>query len=106
MTTCIETLSCIPSTNPMEVFHAFDVTYGTGFTTIVMALIIGVITVAIYMRTRSMAMLAVLGIYEIGVFSTILTSQLISSQYQIAVYIIGIAATTVFAIMILKLVKE
>ena len=51
MTTCIESLSCIPQTNPLEVFKAFDVTYGTGTTTIVMALILGVITMAIYTRT-------------------------------------------------------
>ena len=106
MTTCIESLSCIPQTNPLEVFKAFDVTYGTGTTTIIMALILGVITMAIYMRTKSLTMLTVLGIYELGIFTTILTSQYLSSQYQIAIYVIGIAATSVFALMCLRLVKE
>ena len=106
MTNCIESLSCVPQTNPLEVFKAFDVTYGTGTTTIIMALIVGAITMAIYMRTKSLAMLAVLGIYELGIFATIMTSQYLSSQYQIAIYVIGIAGTSAFALMCLRMVKE
>ena len=106
MGTCIEGLSCLPINNPLEVLKAFDITYGTGTTTIMMGLIVGAITMAIYLRTRSLAMLAVLGVYELGIFSTILTSQYLNSQYTIAIYVVGLAATSVFALMILRLVKE
>ena len=71
-----------------------------------MALIIGSIEMAIYMRTRSLAMIAVLGMYTVGAFGAIITNQYISSQYHIAVYVIALAATTVFTMAILKLVKE
>ena len=105
MVTCIEAGSC-PPTTPVEVFHIYDVTYGTGMTTMIMALIIGTITVAIYLRNRNLPMLAILGIYEIGIFSTILTSSYISSQYNIAEYVIGLAVTSAVVMMVLRLIKE
>lgn len=105
MTNCIESLGCFP-TNPLDVFNLYDVTYGSGTTIVIMALIVGTITMGIYMRTRSLAMLAVLGIYEIATFSAMLTSKYISSQYQTAEYVIVLAVASVFVVMILKLVKE
>ena len=95
----------MPAT-PVAVFNAYDVTYGAGMTTMVMALIIGTITVAIYLRNRNLPMLAILGIYEIGIFSTILTSSYISSQYNIAEYVIGLGVTTAVVMMVLRLIKE
>ena len=58
MTNCIESLSCLP-TNPTDVLNIFDVWFGTGMSLMVMALIIGIITVAIYVRNRSLPMLAI-----------------------------------------------
>lgn len=104
-TTCIESVSCLP-TNVMQVFQLYDIQFGSGTTLVIMALILGVIEMAIYMRTRSLAMLAVIGMYTIAAFSAIITNQYISSQYHIAIYVIAIAATSVFTIAILKLVKE
>ena len=79
---------------------------GFGMSVVFMALIIGVITLAIYVRQRSLPMLAILGTYEIAVFSSIVTSQYVSSQYQIAIYIIGIGLATAVMMMILRMVKE
>ncbi len=104
-TSCIESMSCWP-TNPLDVLGAFDTIYGAGTTLVVMALILGVIEMAIYMRTRSMAMLAVMGIYTIAAFGGMMTSPLISSQYHIAMYVIIIAVASVMVMMVLKLVKE
>lgn len=105
-TTCIESMTCIPSTSPIEVFHAFDVTYGSGMTLLAMALIIGTIEIAIYLRTRSLAMLAVLGIYTVAAFGSIITSSYFSSQYHIMVFVVILGGASVGLIMILKLVKE
>lgn len=103
MTTCVENLTCIPHFSPLEVFHAFDATYGTGMSIVVMALILGVIEVAIYMRTRSLGMLAVVGIYTLGTFGAMLTNTILQSQYHIAVYVIALAGTTVAAMAIRKI---
>lgn len=105
MTNCIESLGCFP-TNPLDVFNLYDITYGSGTTIVIMALIVGSITMGIYMRTRSLAMLAVLGIYELFTFGAMLTSHYLSSQYTTAIYVIGLAGASVFVVMALKLVKE
>lgn len=105
-TTCIESISCLPTTSPLQVWQIFDIQVGTGTTLIMMALVLGAIEMAIYMRTRSLAMLAVLGIYTIAAFGSMLLSPYISSQYHIAEYVIILAVASVFVMMILKLVKE
>lgn len=105
MTNCIESMGCLP-TNPLDVLNLYDVWFGTGFTLLVMALIIGIITVAIYIRTKSMPMLVILGIYEIASFSSIITSHYFSGQYQTTIYVLGIGIATALTIMVLRLVKE
>ena len=105
MTNCIETSTCMP-TNPLDVLNLYDVFFGAGMSLLVMALIIGIITVAIYVRNRSLPMLTILGIYEIAAFGTIMTSKYISSQYQIAFYVLGIGIATAVVMVILRLVKE
>lgn len=102
---CIELGTCMP-VNPPDVLNLYDVWYGSGFTVLVMAMIIGMITIAIYVRTRSLPMLGILGAYEIAVFSSIVTSKYVASQYQIAIYVIGIALATAVTMMIMRMVKE
>lgn len=92
--------------NPLDVLNLYDVFFGAGMSLFVMAFIIGVITIAIYVRNRSLPMLTILGIYEIAVFSSIVTSKYISSQYNIAIYVLGIGVATALIMMILRLVKE
>lgn len=103
MVNCTENLTCIPMNSPLEVFKAFDAVYGTGMSIVVMALILGVIEIAIYMRTRSLGMLAIVGIYTLGTFSAMLTNTILQSQYHIAVYVIALAGTTVAAMAIRKI---
>ena len=105
MTNCIESMGCMPS-NPLDVLNIYDVWFGTGMSLMVMALILGTITMAIYVRTRSLPMLTILGIYEIAAFSTIITSKYISSQYQMAFYVLGIGIATAVTMLILRLIKE
>lgn len=98
-------MGCMP-TNPLDVLNLYDVWLGTGMSLMIMALIIGIITVAIYIRNRSLPMLTILGMYEIAAFGSILTSQYISSQYQIMIYVLGMGVATALIMMILRLIKE
>lgn len=105
MTNCIEAMGCMP-TNPLDVLNIYDVWFGTGMTLLIMALIIGSITAAIYVRTRSIPMLTVLVIYEIATFSSIVTSKYISGQYQVVEFIVVFGIATAITMMVLRLVKE
>ncbi len=105
MTTCIESASCLP-TNPLDVLNLYDVTFGAGMTVVVMALIIGIITIAIYVRNRSLPMLTILGLYEIAAFGSILSSKYVSSQYHIMEYVLIFGAATGITMLVLRLVKE
>ena len=105
-TTCIESLSCMPTNSVTQVFSAFDTTYGSGMTLLVSGIILAAIELAIYMRTRSLAMFAVMGIYTFGAFGAILTAPYFSAQYHILIYVIALAGTSVFAMAVFKLVKE
>ena len=105
MTNCVESASCMP-TNPLDVLNIYDVFFGSGMSLLIMALIIGIITIAIYVRNRSLPMLTILGIYEIAAFGTIMTSHYIASQYQIAIYVLGAGVATAIVMLILRMVKE
>ena len=105
MTNCIESISC-PPTNPLDVLNIFDVWFGSGMSLLVMAMLIGTVTLAIYVRNRSLPMLTILGIYEIAAFGSIITSHYISSQYQIAIYVMGMGIGTAVIMLVLRLVKE
>ena len=104
-TNCIESSSCMP-TNPLDVLNLYDVWFGSGMTLLAMALIIGTITLAVYVRNRSLPMLTVLGIYEIAVFGSIITSKYVSSQYAYMQFVLIIGAATAIIMMVLRLVKE
>ena len=107
MTSCVETgaMNCLPQ-NPLDAFNLYDQMYGAGMSITMVSLLLGIILVAIYLRTRSVAMLAVLGIDVLATFSTLLTSKYISSQYNIMEYVIILLAGSVIVFMILRLVKE
>ena len=107
MTSCVESgaMNCLP-TNPLDAFNLYDQMYGAGTSITMVALLLGIIIMAIYLRTRSLAMLAVLGIDVFATFTTILTSKYIASQYQIMQYVIILAVGSAILFMILRLVKE
>ena len=105
MVNCVLNLSCLP-TYPTDVLGFWDHWFGAPASLIFMALIIGSITIAIYIRNRSLPMLTVLGIYEIAAFSSIITSNYVSSQYHLAVYVMIIGAASGLVLLYMKLVKE
>ena len=105
MTNCIESLGC-PPVNPLDVLNLYDAVYGAGFSLLVMALIIGMITLAIYLRTRSMPMLVVLGIYEFAAFGSIIISKYFASQDKVMEYVLIFGVATAITMLVLRLVKE
>jgi len=105
MATCIEAMTCFPE-KPLEVFKFFEYQYGMP-TVVFLALLVGMIIVAIFLRTRSFAHLAVMSIYAMSVFGSMwLNDVYLAEQYHTAIYILAIAIATVITIMVLKLVKE
>ena len=105
MVNCIEAGTCFP-TNPTDVFNLYDVFFGTGTSIIMMGLLLGIITIAVYVRNRNLPMLTVLGIYEIAAFGSIITSKYVSSQYHVMEYVLIFGAASGAVFMILRLVKE
>lgn len=105
MVNCIEAASCPPQ-NPLDVLNLYDVFFGSGMSLLAMALIIGIITIAIYVRTKSLPMLTILGIYEISAFSAIITSKYVASQYHVMEYVLFIGFAVGATMLVLRLVKE
>lgn len=104
-TNCIETSSCMP-TNPLDVLNLYDVWFGSGMSLMVMAMIIGMITLAIYVRTRSLPMLTILGIYEFSAFAAVIINKNFASQDHILIYVTCIGFATAASMLVLRLVKE
>ena len=105
MTTCIEAFNCFP-TQPMDIFNLYDIQYGPGMSLVMLGLILGGITLAIYIRNRSLPMLAILGIYEFAAFGAIITNRFVTSQYHIMIYVVILGAATAVVMVVLRLVKE
>ncbi|QDI73999.1 hypothetical protein QIT55_gp13 [Nitrosopumilus spindle-shaped virus] len=103
--TCIEEMTCFPD-KPLDVFKFFEYQYGMP-TVIFLAMLVGIIIVAIYLHTRSLAHLAVMTIYAFSVFSTMwLNDVFLAEQYHTVMYVIALAIASVITMMVLKLVKE
>ena len=103
--TCIETMTCFP-TNPLDVFKFYEYQYGIP-TIVILALFVGMIIMAIYLHTRSLAHLAVMSIYSLSVFGAMfLNNTYLEQQYHMAIYIIMVVVASVIVMLVLKLVKE
>lgn len=105
MTNCVENASCMP-VNPLDVLNIFDVWFGSPFSLIFMALILGTVTLAIYIRNRSLPMLVILGFYEIAAFGIIITNKIFAAQYHVMEVVLILGITTAVTMMVLRLVKE
>lgn len=98
-------MSCLPE-KPLEIFNYWLYQYGIPLP-IVLGMIIGMIIGAIYVRTKSLAHLAVMSIYSVSVFGAMLLADgYVETQYHSILYIIAIAIASVITMMVLKLVKE
>lgn len=105
MVNCLENLQCLPQ-NPLDVLNIFDVWFGAGMSLLAMGLILGTITLGIYLRTRSLPMLTVLGIYELAAFGVIITNKYFVSQYHTLETVTIIGGAVAASMLVLRLVKE
>lgn len=105
MVTCVEAGTCWP-TSLEEFFQIYDIQTGVPFQ-FVLGLLIGIIVLAIYVHTRSLAHLAILGIYSITAFSAMWANHaFFQSSVNIALYVIAFAIASVIVMVVLKFVKE
>lgn len=90
----------------MEFFKIYE--YQAGIpVSVILGIFVGIIILAIYVRTRSLSHLSVMGVYAISIFSAMWASEtFFEDQIKIAIYVIALAMASVIVLMILKLVKE
>jgi peptidoglycan/LPS O-acetylase OafA/YrhL len=106
MTNCIEQLTCFPSTNPLEFFTFWNKVYGIP-NAVILGLFLGLIIGAIYLKTRSLIHLAILGIYAISIVSATWASEtIIAPAYQTVLYIIAVAIASLLVVIVLKSARE
>jgi hypothetical protein len=105
MATCVETFSCLPS-GVMEVWRLYEYQYGIPVS-VVLGLLVGMIVLAIYVRTRSIVHLAVGGLYTIAAFSSMWAyNSFFEEQVKMAIYVIAVSVASAITLLVLKLVKE
>ena len=103
--TCYESLTCPPAM-PLDVLNVFDVQFGAGSSSAILAILIGSVTLCVYMRDKSLTMLTVLGIYDLTIFAGLLSQQYFAPQYQAVIVVVAITGASSAVVMLLKLVKE
>jgi uncharacterized membrane protein YeaQ/YmgE (transglycosylase-associated protein family) len=102
---CAFQFTCFPD-NPLAVFEIYSTVYGVP-NIVILGLVLGMIEGAIYLKNRSLTMLAILGIYTIAALgATAWNDPAISEQFDTVKYIIAFAIGTAILIMILKIVRE
>lgn len=98
-------MSCWP-TGIMDMWNIYEYQYGVPVA-VMLGLLVGIIILGIYVYTRSLAHLAVMGIYALSIFSTMWASNAyFESQINIAWYVVAIAIASVIVMLVLRLVKE
>ena len=106
MVTCVENLSCFPNATALEFLRLYEYQVGIPVP-VILGILVGMIILAIYVRTRSIAHLSVLGIYAISIFSAMWASEaFFEESIHTALYVIAITVASVIVMLVLKLVKE
>lgn len=92
--------------NPLGALQVYQEFYGIPNAAI-LGLVLGIIIGMIYVHTRSLAHLAVLGLYVVAlVGSTFAAEAYVAPQYTIAIYVIAIGITSAVILFVLRLIKE
>ena len=92
--------------NPLDVFSFYQYQYGMP-NAVTIGMFLGILVAGIYIKTRSLATLAILGIYTIVVGGVIWASEaVIAPAYHSILWIIAIAITSLVVIAVLKVLRE
>lgn len=90
----------------MDVFNLFQEFYGIP-NAVTLGIFLTMIAGPIVVATRSMAHLAILGIYIISVVgTTFVNDTYLEPQYHTMLYVIVLAAASVVVLLVLKVIKE
>lgn len=98
-------MTCFPAL-PLDVFKFYWYQYGIP-TSIILGLLVGIIIVAIYVRTRSIIHLSVMSIYAFAVFSSMwVNDSYLEAQYHLAVYVVAVGIASGITMMVMRLGRE
>lgn len=89
----------------MDVFSFYNLQYGVP-NALVLGLFLGILVAGIYLWTRSLNILAILGIYTVSVVSVFATTEDIAPGYEGVMWVIALAITAMVVIFVLKLLRE
>lgn len=102
---CVFQMTCFPS-NPLGSFDVYYYVYGIP-KTVILGLIVGLCIAIIYLKNRSLTVLAILGTYSIAALGATWANEAsIAKQYGMALYVIVFAVATAVVILFLKVTKE
>jgi hypothetical protein len=108
--TCVEQMTCgifniTGGIKPMEVFTFYNLQYGVP-NALILGLILGILIAGIYLSTRSLNILVILGIYAVTVTSVFAVTEELAPGYEGVMWIIALAVTSLVVIAVLKVLRE
>lgn len=104
MTTCVEQMTCYP-TKLMDVWKFYTYQYGIP-DAVILGLFLGILVAGIYLYTRSLNILVILGVYVIAAVSATWANSSVAPAFQGIVWIIALAISSMVVIMIMKVTRE
>lgn len=90
---------------PLEIFRFYFYQYGIP-DAVVLGLFLGILIAAIYLWTRRLNLLVVLGVYAITVTTTFQLSTATAPHLHTMMWIIGLAIASIVTILLLKVLRE
>jgi hypothetical protein len=102
-TNCVFEFTCMPE-NPLQVFEIYNHVYGVP-NIVILGLIVGVINAAIYARSRSLTVLAIVGIYSITAIGATSWAS-VGETFELIKLIIAFAVGSAVLILVLKVLRE
>ena len=90
----------------MDVFKFYNYQYGIP-NAVTLGMFLGILVAGVYLKTRSLNILVILGVYCIAVVSSTWASEVsIQPAYQGIIWIIALSIASLVVIMILKVTRE
>jgi hypothetical protein len=106
-TNCVIEMTCFPDfQNPLSVWTFYKEFYGIP-NAVTLGIILGIISAGIVVWQRSLASLAICGIYITSIVSsTWLNDTYIAPQYHVITYLIVVAIASLLVMAVLKTIRE
>jgi len=93
-------------TNPLDVLKYLNIVYGIP-NAVTLGLILGMLVAAIYIWSRNLTVLAILGIYSVAIVaSTWAAEGAVTETYKTILYIIALSIASIVVMFVLKVLRE